>query len=715
MPPDSGAAQQGIIDENLRTEHLLFQVLELAYGRGKFPPEFAEFEYLPVAKKIVYLERLRSFFADVLTPWATLSCVQDVIAFESAGTTVGDARQLAEKAHLTPSPSEMMNVTRKHIEAQKRFRDQSEAQGGPSAPGADARYPSVQAWLPHREDGPLGAPAGKIRCYTTVGEPHCDDRAKFKDVWRDARGLRIFGGMFWFSAGMPSRQLFYLYKYLLDGKSPNPVIRSFTVDKSAWYRVANQSIVEADKAAFDDAGLAYSLNVDGNRAANQFGVSDAMARMLEKAGDPKSLYTIGIANRCSHLDPKSNGTFCDVAEFARQLGQPARQLNLPGGNTVTYSVTGKATLVAAKSSATAQLATAVDLVTGVILRDAKPQERLAELLPDAADRKQFAQWFSSLLSLNGQSPRAALAVDQPGAYGKHNNNPERARWETRFAYFVMTNPRLWLGTVKKVNQQLEQYPLRLDTNANQYLQHAVEGPVPHDWKLLLRQAVERLESTSIGANDRYLQAASVLFFAYRPLFRQLNPAPYKIDVKVNTREIDVDRIIATTAANGPVPFGLKHEPTGFPSFHWPPDPLRSLNQFRPDAAATYTRRDVVFAGGISGTTRDYTVRLVPSNAVGHAKASAFKIQLDTKEYWEFQILNAAFMIAHGYHSLYECLQVALLHPGSFPNALSNVGNITRDWGDQTQKAESLYRRLLDGVAPELWRAWKSWSGLPNGT
>src|SRR5262249_25044360 len=156
-----------------------------------------------------------------------------------------------------------------------------------------------------------------------------------------------------------------------------------------------------------------------------------------------------------------------------------------------------------------ELATAVDLVTGVILRNARPQERLDELLPEAGKRKQFAQWFSSLLSLNGQSPRAALAVDEPGAYGKHNNNPVRAGWETRFAFFVMTRPKLWLGTVKKVNQQLEQlatlHQLKFDTNANQYLKHAVEGDVPSDWKTLLKQAVERLESAQIGAYDRCLQ------------------------------------------------------------------------------------------------------------------------------------------------------------------------------------------------------------------
>ena len=81
---------------------------------------------------------------------------------------------------------------------------------------------------------------------------------------------------------------------------------------------------------------------------------------------------------------------------------------------------------------------------------------------------------------------------------------------------------------------------------------------------------------------------------------------------------------------------------GHSKIHIPFDKMTSTGRFVPEEAP---KRDFVpFVGGASGTTRDISIDLMR-----HGQLT------DEKEYWDFQLLNAAFMISYSYHSFVEVI------------------------------------------------------------
>ncbi len=73
----------------------------------------------------------------------------------------------------------------------------------------------------------------------------------------------------------------------------------------------------------------------------------------------------------------------------------------------------------------------------------------------------------------------------------------------------------------------------------------------------------------------------------------------------------------------------------------PYDKFASFHRYVPKDGKT--NQNIPFIGGASGTTRDISEYLLSENC--------FK---DEKKYYEFQLLNASFMMAYGYHSSLEC-------------------------------------------------------------
>lgn len=84
----------------------------------------------------------------------------------------------------------------------------------------------------------------------------------------------------------------------------------------------------------------------------------------------------------------------------------------------------------------------------------------------------------------------------------------------------------------------------------------------------------------------------------------------------------------------------------------PYDKMRSPNVYVPQEESDMTkymkRQDQPFVGGVSGTTRDQSQVL----------EEIFDKETLKKNYWDFQLLNAAFMIGNAYHSFFESIYVA---------------------------------------------------------
>nr|WP_315493050.1 C80 family cysteine peptidase [uncultured Pseudomonas sp.] len=130
------------------------------------------------------------------------------------------------------------------------------------------------------------------------------------------------------------------------------------------------------------------------------------------------------------------------------------------------------------------------------------------------------------------------------------------------------------------------------------------------------------------------------------------------------------------------------------------DKYQSYSQFIADEnkrSTQYMRDlDTPFVGGISGTTKMVTKAL--------SGASLFGRPLTPKEYWQFQMANAAFMIRNGYHSFFETIYVAV----RFEPAGSRVGQQLlpildryRSLGAGTQLQGSVYEDVMKLVLPVI--------------
>ncbi|WP_241826198.1 TcdA/TcdB pore-forming domain-containing protein [Photorhabdus khanii] len=127
------------------------------------------------------------------------------------------------------------------------------------------------------------------------------------------------------------------------------------------------------------------------------------------------------------------------------------------------------------------------------------------------------------------------------------------------------------------------------------------------------------------------------------------------------------------------------------------DKYRSYNQFRPapknEATSYMNNLDTPFLGGISGTTQ--TVSNVLPELFGHT--------LSVKEYWNFQMANAAFMILNGYHSFFETFYVAARYE---PEGADSIGKDMlqmfdkyRDIGREKMLQGELYAGVMERVLP----------------
>ncbi|MBI6952019.1 C80 family cysteine peptidase [Pseudomonas sp. CCOS 191] len=129
------------------------------------------------------------------------------------------------------------------------------------------------------------------------------------------------------------------------------------------------------------------------------------------------------------------------------------------------------------------------------------------------------------------------------------------------------------------------------------------------------------------------------------------------------------------------------------------DKYQSYSQFVPDTnknSTLYMRDlDTPFVGGISGTTKMVTKALSGKDVFGRA--------LTLKEYWQFQMANAAFMIRNGYHSFFETLYVAARYeptlPGGVGHKLLDMFDRYRVLGAGSELQGSVYEEVMALVLP----------------
>ncbi|WP_422420424.1 TcdA/TcdB pore-forming domain-containing protein [Pseudomonas sp. GZD-222] len=215
----------------------------------------------------------------------------------------------------------------------------------------------------------------------------------------------------------------------------------------------------------------------------------------------------------------------------------------------------------------------------------------------------------------------------------------------------------------------------------------------------LRPEVEAALSSTEGRSLR----KQTLFHALRPVADSFSKAAIPVNPHTAlTPEGGGDKVIINNRLDQPDPYLILNtraegEPNGDGSSQIKDDKYRSYNQFRPDPKNPATRYmndlDTPFVGGISGTTQ--TVSNVLPELFGGA--------LNVKQYWQFQMANAAFMIRNGYHSFFETLYVAARYEpqeeGSIGKDLLRMFDQYRAEGSHRALQGELYEGVMARILP----------------
>ncbi len=248
-------------------------------------------------------------------------------------------------------------------------------------------------------------------------------------------------------------------------------------------------------------------------------------------------------------------------------------------------------------------------------------------------------------------------------------------------------------------------------------QVAVERSLDSKLFTLLLRGSEDLETNDIDIESfqTYLTAEELLsgnegrslrkqalFHALRPIADSFSKAAVPVNSHAElVPQGGENKVIINNRLNQPDPYLILNTHPELASdngsYQIKEDKYRSYNQFRPDPENKATRYmndlDTPFVGGISGTTQ--TVSNVLPELFGHT--------LSVKQYWQFQMANAAFMIRNGYHSFFETFYVAARYE---PKGADSIGkdmlhmfDQCRDAGRKKALQGELYYGVMERVLP----------------
>ncbi|MGS0628383.1 MULTISPECIES: TcdA/TcdB pore-forming domain-containing protein [Photorhabdus] len=191
----------------------------------------------------------------------------------------------------------------------------------------------------------------------------------------------------------------------------------------------------------------------------------------------------------------------------------------------------------------------------------------------------------------------------------------------------------------------------------------------------------------------------VLFHVLRPVADGLSKAAVPVNPHA---ELGAGKVMINNRLNQPDPYLILNTSSEGQVYHGGSYPIkddkyRSYNQFRPDPNNDATRYmndlDTPFVGGISGTTQ----------TVSNALPELFSGALSIKEYWQLQMVNAAFMIRNGYHSFFETFYVAARYEpkgtGSIGEDMLKMFDKYRAEGSKMALQGALYDGVMKRVLP----------------
>jgi hypothetical protein len=244
--------------------------------------------------------------------------------------------------------------------------------------------------------------------------------------------------------------------------------------------------------------------------------------------------------------------------------------------------------------------------------------------------------------------------------------------------------------------------------------------VPIGGQTLLRALETMKEIKQVDDKHGQLRLVYLFFHILRPLAQEQGkkkgalpePGPDQDPVlaaenkgalKVNNRVGNIDYFNFLNPRGKP--FGLLgRRSVPEPSMMMPYDINRSTTQYGPSPGASMTNymaaKQLPFAGGVSGTTRDQSQVL----------AHFFSPETLKDHYWRFQLTNAAFMIANGYHSFFEAIYVAARFDPSEvgKKVLEEFARLR----DGTARQHQIYLDILKAIdaGSDIMQGFETWYG-----
>nr|WP_245759035.1 TcdA/TcdB pore-forming domain-containing protein [Xenorhabdus koppenhoeferi] len=387
----------------------------------------------------------------------------------------------------------------------------------------------------------------------------------------------------------------------------------------------------------------------------------------------------------------------------------------------------------------------------------------SRLFESSSERTKFEQQLMRLLERNHITPAGVLMPKYPrdSIYDIKGNNLNKVLWERAFAESVWQNRNndsllfsLAANLVKNhdvdkilpggyVQSDIAQAKLLLAPLYEQWREQAIDtenqrvvsaneakhpnNPRVHvfdqvaverllDRKLftLLLRGPEGLEISDVqlhqtaeallSGNDGLSLRKQTLFHALRPLADSFSKAAVPVNPHDELKPISEsgdNKVIINNRLNQTDPYLILNTHPELTYADGPyrikEDKYRSYNQFRPDSENKATHYmsdlDTPFVGGISGTTQ----------TVSNVLPELFGYPLSVKEYWQFQMANAAFMIRNGYHSFFETFYIAARYEpkgaGSIGKVMLQMFDQYRDKGRKEALQGELYAGVMERVLP----------------
>ena len=554
---------------------------------------------------------------------------------------------------------------------------------------------------------------GKIQLYMAIVAPSKTDQHKDINQKDDDDKIKTKGTMLQLGVSTPVRAFSWMTKYSMDpsaGANPPPLIRTIEAEPDAMKGWHESALSEQFKEGEPDAPMNEDFKVP-----NQYGTKSESSAYKKLVDSQPDLTTYADTDATPETLLQDSGTIKSHDDFKKSIGfsrrkddqQKATDVHFfDHNNTAFHEIDdkGKPRLYSpsqaqAKASEYSDkmdrfiyilgtddyLDKAIDSTTpanGIIKiarpNEAKVREELATLLeanhclPTGATKDLHG---NSIEALNSEQEFATQHISTSTSDLKNLIDLTELRYSkwiedllnpTNNKNKPLTGDKLKNYRNKRIGPFLESGGLRAEsqilTKSNPDLGDAFtleymiksKKRIKNAFISLHRVATSETAHTLENYESNKIHVTAFCFKLLRTIMDTNTVVPNAVDAPVKEDDLFSKRVSGDYYdVLNPKDHKVVKAGTGQvnpPNVTIPFDKMTSKNRFKPKDDAPKIEQ-IPFMGGASGTTRDMTRDIMAQGSAD--KDTDHSWLKDSKDYWKFQLMNAAFMITYDYHSFVE--------------------------------------------------------------